>query len=98
MIVEFTTEARSDLFESAEYYEGKESGLGKRFRNEISRVINTVAGAPKMWRERAAGYRRVNCPVFPYFIAYVIRENSVVVVAIVHGARKPGFWHNRLEK
>ncbi len=51
-----------------------------------------------MWRERAAGYRRVNGPVFPYFIAYVIRENTVIVVAILHGARKPGFWHNRLKK
>jgi len=96
MNVEFTTEARADLFESAGYYEEREAGLGKRFRDEISRTLHTVSGSPYLWRERASGYRRVNCPVFPYYVAYAIRNRSIVVVAIVHGARKPGFWHNRL--
>ncbi len=95
MTVEFTTEARDDLFEAAEYYESQEKGLGSRMRDEISKIIRTVASVPYLWRERCAGYRRVNCPVFPYFVAYVIRDESIVVVAVIHGGRKPGFWHNR---
>jgi plasmid stabilization system protein ParE len=96
MIVEFTTEARADLFEAAEYYEAKEEGLGVRFRNEVAQILQTVGSTPFLWRERPKGYRRVNCPVFPYYLAYVIREESVVVVAVAHGSRKPGFWYDRL--
>ncbi len=96
MIVEFTTEAKRDLFEAAEYYEDREVDLGKRLRDEVAEVLKTVASAPCLWREREAGYRRVNCPVFPYYIAYVIREECVVVVAVAHGSRNPGFWHDRL--
>jgi plasmid stabilization system protein ParE len=98
MNVDFTTEARQDLFEAAEYYENRQQGLGKRFRNEISTVLNLAANAPLLWRERKAGYRRVNCPVFPYYIAYVIREEVLIVVAVAHGSREPGFWHGRLRE
>ena len=96
MKVQFTAEARDDLFEAADYYESKEEGLGGRLRNEVSTILSTVASAPYLWRQRSAGYRRVNCPVFPYYVAYVIREDRVVVIAVVHGSRKPGFWHDRL--
>ena len=33
---------------------------------------------------RDGGYRRVNCPVFPYFIAYIIRRETIVIVAVAH--------------
>ena len=96
-MVDYTTEARFDLFEAAEYYENCQQGLGKRFRDEIARMLNAVASAPCLWRERKGGYRRVNCPVFPYYIAYVIREEFVVVLAVAHGSREPGFWRDRLK-
>jgi hypothetical protein len=43
------------------------------------------------------GFRRVNCPVFPYFIAYFIRGDTVVIAAVAHGSRHPDYWKNRLE-
>lgn len=97
MRVEFTSEARDDLFEAAAYYEAREQGLGVRFRDEVAEVLRTVVTAPLLWRERKGGYRRVNCPVFPFYIAYVIRDGVLVVVAVAHGSRRPGFWHGRLQ-
>jgi len=96
MTVKFTTEARSDIFEAADYYEQKEFGLGQRFRDEIGKILITVSSSPFLWRERPGKYRRVNCPVFPYYIAYVVRDETIVVVAIAHVSRKPGFWYDRL--
>ena len=97
MKLEFTTDAREDLFEAVDYYEDKEAGLGIRFRDQIADVLRVVITAPYLWRERPSGYRRVNCPVFPYYIAYVVRDDSLVVVAVAHSMRKPGFWHSRLK-
>ncbi len=96
--VELTSEAKEDLFEAVDYYEEKTRGLGKRLRDEVATILNTVSSAPYLWRERASGYRRINCPVFPYYIAYVIRDGTIVVVALAASRRKPGYWHARLDQ
>lgn len=97
MIVEFLQEAEQELVEAALWYESKEQGIGKRFRDEVAHVINRIAEDPHLWREREGGYRRVNCPVFPYFIAYFIRGQKIIVAAVAHGHRKPGYWKSRVE-
>jgi hypothetical protein len=68
--VVFDDEAAEELTEAALWYESKETGLGTRFRDEISHVVSRISDDPMLWREREGGYRRVNCPVFPYYVAY----------------------------
>ncbi len=55
-----------------------------------------ILAHPRLWREREGGFRRVNCPVFPYYIAYCIRSESIVVAAIAHQSRIPDDWQSRL--
>jgi toxin ParE1/3/4 len=97
MNYEFLTEARDEFWEAALYYEAKESGLGVRMREEVERVVERILADPFLWRERAGGYRRVNCPVFPYYVAYFIRADKVVIAAVAHGHRKPDFWKDRMK-
>jgi len=35
--------------------------------------------------------------VFPQFIGCIIRDETIVVVAVGRGHRKPGYWKSRLE-
>lgn len=97
MKLEFLPEARAEFFEAVIYYEKKQHGLGKRFRTEIVEVCSTILEHPLLWRERHDGFRRVNCPVFPYYIAYIIRSKVAVVAAVAHASRHPDFWKERLE-
>ena len=98
MSLAFLLEASSELYEAAEYYESKEAGLGRRFRDEVLEVCRLIVQQPVLWRERRGGYRRVNCPVFPYYVAYFIRGDVIVVAAVAHGHRRPGYWKERLRK
>ena len=97
MTVEFLEEAEEELAEATLWYESKQPGLGVRFREEIAHVVSRIAEDPMLWREREGGYRRVNCPVFPYFIAYFIRNQKIIIAAVSHGHRKPGYWKSRTE-
>ena len=97
MILEFLPQASEELYEAVEYYESKQERLGRRFRNEVLEICGLIVQQPLLWRERSGGYRRVNCPVFPYHIAYSIRGNVVVVAAVAHGHRRPGYWKQRLQ-
>ena len=96
MTLEFMPEASAELQAAAEEYETKEEGLGWRFRSEVLQVCRLIVQQPVLWRERRGGYRRVNCPVFPYYVAYVIRGDRIVVMAVGHGHRRPGYWQQRL--
>ncbi len=96
--VDFTIDAKNDLFDAVCYYESKEVGLGVRLRDEILMMLDTAAHAPYLWRERSAGFRRINCPIFPYYIAYVIRDEVLVVIALAASRRRPGYWSPRLRQ
>jgi toxin ParE1/3/4 len=97
MIGEFLAEARDELYEAALYYESRQTGLGLRFREEVAFVVRRIAFNPYAWSEREGGYRRVNCPVFPYYLAYIIRGENLVIVAVAHARRKPGYWKTRMK-
>lgn len=96
MRVSFTGEAKAELFAAVLYYEEVEPGLGKRMRDEISQLVHAIAERPYLWRLRVGGYYRVNCPVFPYYLAYVIRDDCAIIVAVAHASRKPGYFKDRL--
>ncbi len=93
---EFLPEARDEFWEAALFYESREAGLGVRFRTEVSHMIERIAADPFLWRARLGGWRKVNCPVFPYYVAYFIRTETILIAAVAHGHRRPGYWHERL--
>ena len=97
MTLEFLSEASSELFEAADYYESREIELGLRFLDEVSKICARILEDPLLWRERSGGYRRVDCPVFPYYVAYFIRGEKILVAAVAHGHRKPEYWKNRIK-
>ena len=88
-------QAAAELREAVEYYEGEQSGLGERLWTEIERHVRWIADNPTLPRLRPGGYRRVNIGVFPYYVAYAIRGEAVVILAISHSARLPEHWIGR---
>jgi toxin ParE1/3/4 len=88
--------AEQEFAESVHYYESKERGLGSRFRDEVAAAVNWIVQNPEMPRLRPKGYRRVNLRAFPHYIAYVVRGDTIWIVAIAHGHRRPEFWVKRI--
>ena len=94
-VLEFLPEARCDAEEATRFYERRVLGLGSRFRAEVESVCAAIARQPLLWSDRPGGYRRVNIPGFPYYVAYFIRDKSIVVAAVGHAARHPDYWKRR---
>ena len=95
MIVEFLPEAKSELLHAIEYYEGQLDGLGQRFWEEVDQHITWITGNPEVPRLRDGGYRRVNLRVFPYYVAYIIRDHVVWILSVAHGHSLPEYWIDR---
>jgi len=88
-------QASGELADAVEYYEGEEAGLGERLWLEVDDHLRWIAANPTLPRLRPGDYRRVNLNVFPYYLAYALRDDSVVVLAIAHAHRRPEYWIGR---
>jgi plasmid stabilization system protein ParE len=95
MTVEFLPQARSELLDAVEYYETELPGLGHRFWDEVDAHIAWIAENPEVPQLRDGGYRRVNLAVFPYYVAYIVRDPVILILSIAHGHSLPEYWIDR---
>jgi len=93
--LEFLPEALDEASEAASYYEERVPGLGDRFIKTLKGTASSISKQPLLWRKRDGGFRRVNLPGFPYYIAYFIRGETILITAIAHASRHPDHWKNR---
>ena len=94
--VEFHAEALAELEHAKVWYERQQSGLGDSFFQEITAAISRISDTPKVWPQYAAGTRRVFLHRFPYAVIYHQRPQDILVVAVMHLKRQPGYWKARL--
>jgi hypothetical protein len=95
MQVQILREAETEFWEAVTEYEQLEHGLGLRFKDEVQSHIKAIRKHPTLPRIRESNYRRVNLRIFPFYLAYVIRAETIYVVAIAHSKRKPDYWKKR---
>ena len=88
-------EAADEFDDAADYFEQQQAGLGRRFRDEVDRHIRWIGEHSDIPRLRRGGYRRVNLKVFPYYVAYLIWQDTIWILAVAHGHRKPEYWIHR---
>ena len=91
-------QAFEELNAAVAYYEEQQPGLGLRLKDEVDKHINWILSNSSVPRVRSGGYRRVNLKVFPYYLAYIIREDTLWILAVAHGHRKPEYWIKRKNK
>jgi hypothetical protein len=94
-VLEFLPEA-AELECATSGYEARARGLGSRFRAEVESARAAIVEHPFLWRLRPGGYRRVNLPGFPYYVAFVIEEELALVTAVAHGGRHPDSFKDRI--
>lgn len=95
MRVEFHPEALAEFRAAAEYYETQQTGLGERFTNAVEAAVAHVLAAPESWRVIEDDIRRCLTKVFPYAVLYSIEPGYILIVAVMHCRREPGYWRKR---
>ena len=96
MTYDFHPEARLEYREAAVFYEARRSGLGAAFTLEVEAAIQRILEAPQRWRVIEQDVRRCLTHTFPYGILYTVEPESILIVAVMHLRRKPGYWQTRL--
>jgi len=88
-------EALEEAVSAARWYRERSPLTAKRFVAELNQVIDNILDAPHRWPVSARGTRKVKLPCFPYLVIYRAKDDGVLVLAIAHGHRRPGYWKTR---
>jgi toxin ParE1/3/4 len=88
-------EARTDVLEAFEFYEGRRRGLGVRFRDHVDIAMRRIATSPERYPIIYRGLRRRLVERFPYAVFYKVYSDLVFVIAIMHGRQNPEAWKLR---
>jgi len=92
----FHPDARLEYREAAAFYESRQVGLGAAFTREIEAAIEQIVETPERFRFIEQDVRRCLARTFPYGVLYTVEQDLVLIVAIAHGSREPGYWQKRL--
>jgi len=96
MRYEFHPEALQEYDEASHRYAEKEPGLDLRFIVCVENAIEAIVQDPMRWRKFDEDVRRCLTRVFPYAILYTIEEDYILIVAVAHFSREPGYWKHRI--
>jgi len=95
---EFHPEALEEYEDAARYYAGCQNGLELRFIACVESAFRQISNAPARWRPFEEDVRRCLVHVFPYAVLYSTESDYVLIIAIMHCSRKPGYWRHRIDQ
>jgi plasmid stabilization system protein ParE len=98
MRFEFHPEALAEYEDAARYYAGCQDGLELRFIAAVEHAVQSIIEAPERWLVLEDDIHRCLTRVFPYAILYSIEPDYVLIIAVMHSHREPGYWRKRAVK
>ena len=91
----FHPEAVAELEDASIVYESRAAGLGKSFAAEVQLTITLIQRFPDTGLTVGHLRRRVVVPRFPYSLIYRHHTDAIIILAVSHQRRKPGYWRRR---
>ena len=86
--------AEEEMTEAAYFYESA-AGLGLNFLDDVQRMIDLAREQPHLGRPVGEELRQILLRRFPFSIIYAHEPPQIVVVAVAHQRRQPGYWRDR---
>lgn len=96
MTVAFLPQAEEELLAAVRYYEIQSPELGVSFLQEVQRATNALSRNPHAAPMVKGEIRRRLLRRFPFGLLYAIEPATIVILAIMHLRRLPGYWEDRL--
>ncbi len=94
--IEFHPEAEVEMLAAAQFYEQRAKNLGVTFLSEVEKSVHKISASPFLYPVLKRKVRRCLVQRFPYGILYVVTEDKIFVVAVMHVHRKPWYWMKRI--
>lgn len=92
----FLPAAEAELLKEVVYYSKARDGLGVEFEREVEIAVKNAITNPGGGAPSAKGTRSRFVKGFPFSVIYRTSGSELLVVALAHHRREPGYWAHRI--
>jgi hypothetical protein len=94
--LKFLLAAEQEFIEAVKYYNLQNEGLGFEFAAEVKSTLVRIIEYPGAWHKLSERTHRCRTNRFPYGVVYQMREDCIMIIAVMHLRRKPKTWQARI--
>lgn len=94
--LEYLGEALGEAESAASWYAEQSPLAAAGFARELDAAIVAIEAFPEAWPSLDHRPRRYVLRRFPFSVVYRVEATRILVVAVAHGHRRPGYWTPRL--
>jgi plasmid stabilization system protein ParE len=88
--------AKIELSEALKYYRDQAGlDIARNFNQAAMRAARRLIKFPEIGVKAGHGIRRFVLQDYPYTLIYRATPEAVIIVAIAHQSRRPGYWQGR---
>ena len=91
----FRPQAEAELLEARGWYEPQRAGLGQTFTETVDQALASIVADPLAHPRVHGETRRALLRRFPYAVYFRVMTDEIVVLAVMHGRRRPQRWRVR---
>ena len=92
----FRPRAQQELLEATQWYLSDGGpAAAEQFEWAVQRALRLLAFMPRLGSPSYPGVRTWPLKHFPYTLVYRVRGDTIIVVAVAHQSREPGYWQGR---
>ena len=96
MQARFLEPAEAEIEEAIVYFDDQREGLGERFERDLIDTVAFLVERPQAGKPLSKHVRKFPLRRFRYNVIYLVDGDEVVIVAVAHHRRRPGYWSGRI--
>jgi len=93
----FVAAARREFLAEVLYYNQEQPGRGARFTAAVEDATARALAFPLAGSTASENTRKVFLNGFPFAVVYRPIQDGIVVFALAHFSRRPGYWESRVQ-
>jgi toxin ParE1/3/4 len=92
----FHPEAEQEYLTALAWYRERSLIAAINFESGFAQAVLRIAENPQRWPIYFQDFRKYILRQFPFSLVYQESSSEIVVFAVSHGSRRPGYWRDRV--
>jgi plasmid stabilization system protein ParE len=91
----FHPRAEQEYLTALRWYRERSPIAAINFESAFGHAVEKIREAPQRWPVYFMDFRKYTLRQFPFSLVYQESSSGIVVFAVAHGRRQPGYWRDR---